>query len=158
MPKITPFLWFDQQAEEAANFYTSIFKNSKIDAVTRYGDTGPGPKGSVMTVAFTLDGQPFSALNGGPNYKFNPAVSFVVHCDSQQEVDDYWDKLTAGGKEIACGWLCDKYGLSWQIVPKRFLEMITDSDPQKKERVMKAMMTMKKLDLPVLEAAYRGDK
>src|SRR5690242_18627484 len=105
MPKITPFLWFDQQAEEAANFYTSIFKNSKIDAVTRYGDTGPGPKGSVMTVAFTLDGQPFSALNGGPNYKFNPAVSFVVHCDSQQEVDDYWDKLTAGGKEIACGWL-----------------------------------------------------
>jgi predicted 3-demethylubiquinone-9 3-methyltransferase (glyoxalase superfamily) len=156
MPKITPFLWFDQQAEEAAHFYTSIFKNSKIEAVTRYGDAGPGPKGSVMTVAFHLDGQFFTALNGGPAHKFNEAVSFVVHCDTQQEVDHLWTQLTAGGKEVACGWLKDRYGLAWQIVPKRFIEMMLDPDPQRKERLMKAMLTMKKLDLAVLEAAYHG--
>jgi predicted 3-demethylubiquinone-9 3-methyltransferase (glyoxalase superfamily) len=157
MPKITPFLWFDQQAEEAANFYTSVFKNSKIDRITRYGDAGPGPKGSVMTVGFQLDGQPFTALNGGPTHKFNEAISFVVHCDSQPEVDHLWTQLTAGGKEIACGWLKDKYGLAWQIVPQRFIEMLLDPDLQKKERVMRAMMPMKKLDLAVLEAAYKGE-
>jgi predicted 3-demethylubiquinone-9 3-methyltransferase (glyoxalase superfamily) len=156
MPKITPFLWFDQQAEEAAQLYTSIFKNSKIQAVTRYGEAGPGPQGSVMTVAFELDGQPFTALNGGPAHKFNEAVSFVVHCDTQQEVDEIWAQLTAGGQEIACGWLKDKYGLAWQIVPKAFLEMIQDPDPQRKDRVMKAMFQMKKLDIAALEAAARG--
>jgi predicted 3-demethylubiquinone-9 3-methyltransferase (glyoxalase superfamily) len=156
MPNITPFLWFDQQAEEAAHFYTSIFKNSKIETVTRYGDAGPGPKGTVMTVAFQLDGQHFTALNGGPVHKFNEAVSFVVHCDTQQEVDDLWTQLTAGGKEIACGWLKDKYGLAWQIVPKRFIEMMLDPDPQRKERLMRAMLPMKKLDVAILEAAYHG--
>jgi len=154
MPKITPFLWFDQQAEEAANFYTSVFKNSQINAVTRYTEAGPGPAGTAMTVAFTLDGQPFTALNGGPSYTFNEAVSFVVHCEDQAEVDHLWSQLTAGGKEVACGWLKDKYGLAWQIVPKRFLELMMDPDPVRKQRVMKAMFQMKKLDLPVLEAAY----
>ena len=154
MPKITPFLWFDQQAEEAANFYTSVFKNSQINGVTRYTEAGPGPAGTAMTVAFTLDGQPFTALNGGPSYTFNEAVSFVVHCEDQAEVDHLWSQLTAGGKEVACGWLKDKYGLAWQIVPKRFLELMMDPDPVRKQRVMKAMFQMKKLDLPVLEAAY----
>jgi predicted 3-demethylubiquinone-9 3-methyltransferase (glyoxalase superfamily) len=115
--KITPFLWFDSQAEEAATFYTSVFPNSKITAVTRYGDSGPGPSGSAMTVAFELDGQPFTALNGGPYFKFTEAVSFVVHCESQPEVDEFWAKLSAGGQEVQCGWLKDKYGLSWQVVP-----------------------------------------
>ena len=155
MPKITPFLWFDHQAEEAANFYTSVFKNSKVGAIARYSEAGPGPAGSVMTVEFTLDGQPFTALNGGPHYTFNEAVSFVVHCEDQAEVDQVWAQLTAGGKEVQCGWLKDKYGLAWQIVPKRFLELIMDPDPVRKGRVMKAMFQMKKLDLPKLEAAYR---
>ena len=155
--KITPFLWFDTQAEEAAQFYTSIFPNSKIDSIARYSAAGPGPAGSVMTVAFQLDGLPFTALNGGPVYNFNNAVSFVVHCDSAEEVDHYWERLTAGGKEIQCGWLTDKFGLAWQIVPKAFLEMIKDPDPARKERLMKAMFPMKKLDLALLEAAYRGD-
>lgn len=153
---ITPFLWFDHQAEEAANFYTSIFKNSKIDSVTRYGEAGPGPAGSVMTVAFRLNGQSFTALNGGPNFKFTEAISFVAHCDTQAEVDDLWTKLTADGQEVQCGWLKDKYGLSWQVVPNALLEMIKDSDAQRKQRVTKAMLQMKKLDIAALEAAYHG--
>lgn len=154
--KITPFLWFDHEAEEAARFYTSIFKNSKIEAITRYGDSGPGPEGSVMTVAFELDGQKFTALNGGPVFHFTEAVSFVVHCEDQTEVDEMWQKLSAGGKEIQCGWLKDKYGLAWQIVPVAFFEMITDKDPARKERVMKAMMQMTKMDIAALEAAYHA--
>jgi len=152
--KITPFLWFDHQAEEAATFYTSIFKNSKIETVTRYGDAGPGPKGSVMTIAFELDGQKFVALNGGPHYQFTPAISFVVNCEGQEEVDHYWEKLTAGGKEIQCGWLVDKYGVSWQVVPKALIEMLTDKDPARSQRAMKAMFQMKKIDLARLKAAY----
>jgi predicted 3-demethylubiquinone-9 3-methyltransferase (glyoxalase superfamily) len=154
--KITPFLWFDHEAEEAAGYYTSIFKNSKIEAITRYGETGPGPQGSVMTVAFELDGQKFMALNGGPAFHFTEAISFVVNCEDQKEVDEMWEKLSAGGQEIQCGWLKDKYGLAWQIVPAAFFDMITDPDPARKERVMKAMMTMKKMDLAGLEAAYRA--
>jgi predicted 3-demethylubiquinone-9 3-methyltransferase (glyoxalase superfamily) len=157
MPKITPFLWFNDKAEEAANFYVSIFPNSKILSVSRYGDAGPGPKGSVMTVAFELDGEPFTALNGGPNFTFTPAVSFVVHCDRQQEVDDYWAKLTAGGKPVQCGWLEDKYGLSWQIVPKVLMRLLQDKDPAKSRRVMKAMMQMVKIDIAQLEAAAVGE-
>lgn len=155
--KITPFLWFDTQAEEAAQFYTSIFPNSRITALTRYSDAGPGPKGSVMTVAFELDGQKFTALNGGPAHaQFTEAISFVVNCESQQEVDHLWEKLTEGGAEIACGWLKDKYGLRWQIVPVAFLRLVQDPDPARKDRVMKAMFTMKKLDMAALEAAYEG--
>ncbi len=153
--KITPFLWFDQQAEEAVAFYTSIFPNSRIITTTRYTDAGPGPKGSVMTVAFELEGQNFTAINGGPHFKFTEAISFVVNCESQQEVDHYWEKLTAGGQEVQCGWLKDKYGLSWQIVPTGFIELLKNSNPEQTQRVMKAMFQMKKLDLPLLEAAYR---
>jgi len=152
--KITPFLWFDNQAEEAARFYTSVFRNSRIEAVTRYGESGPGPKGSVMTVAFELDGQKFTALNGGPAFKFTEAVSFVVHCETQQEVDQMWEKLSAGGQEVECGWVKDKYGLSWQIVPNVLFEMLQDKDAERKERVMKAMLQMKKLDIARLDAAY----
>jgi predicted 3-demethylubiquinone-9 3-methyltransferase (glyoxalase superfamily) len=141
--KISPFLWFDHQAEQAAKFYTSIFKNSKIEAVTRYGEAGPGPKGSVMTVAFELDGQKFTALNGGPVFKFSEAVSFVVTCETQQEVDEFWKKLAEGGQIVECGWLKDKYGLSWQIVPAVLLEMMKDQDVVRKERVVKAMLKMK---------------
>jgi predicted 3-demethylubiquinone-9 3-methyltransferase (glyoxalase superfamily) len=151
--KITPFLWFDYQADEAATFYTSIFKNSKIETVTRYGDAGPGPKGSVMTIAFELDGQKFVALNGGPQYQFNPAVSFVVNCETQEEVDHYWETLTAGGKEIQCGWLVDKYGVSWQIVPTVMIDMLRDENAARTQRVMKAMMQMKKIDIAGLKAA-----
>jgi predicted 3-demethylubiquinone-9 3-methyltransferase (glyoxalase superfamily) len=154
--KITPFLWFDNQAEEAATFYTSVFPNSKITAVTRYGEAGPGPGGSVMTVAFELDGQPFSALNGGPHFKFTEAVSFVVHCETQPEVDEFWEKLSEGGQEVQCGWLKDKYGLSWQIVPAVLIEMMKDQNAARKERVVKAFMRMKKLEIAVLEAAWRG--
>jgi predicted 3-demethylubiquinone-9 3-methyltransferase (glyoxalase superfamily) len=153
--KITPFLWFDHQAEEAAQFYTSIFKNSRIESVIRYGDSGPGPKGTVMTVAFELDGQKFTALNGGPVFKFTEAVSFVVKCDSQEQVNEMWDKLSAGGREVECGWVKDKYGLSWQIVPTVLIEMLEDQDAERKERVMKAMLKMKKLDIAGLDAAYR---
>jgi predicted 3-demethylubiquinone-9 3-methyltransferase (glyoxalase superfamily) len=153
--KITPFLWFDHQAEEAANFYVSIFPNSSVEKVHRYGDSGPGPAGSVMTVAFRLEGQPFTALNGGPIFKFTEAISFVVHCENQDEVDKYWDQLSQSGQETQCGWLKDKFGLSWQIVPQAFLEMIQDKDPAKVGRVMKAMMQMKKLDVAELEKAYR---
>jgi predicted 3-demethylubiquinone-9 3-methyltransferase (glyoxalase superfamily) len=154
--KITPFLWFDHQAEEAAAFYTSVFPNSKITAVTRYGEAGPGPSGSVMTVAFELDGQPFTALNGGPHFKFTEAVSFVVHCEMQPEVDEFWEKLSEGGQEVQCGWLKDKYGLSWQIVPVVLIEMMKDQDAARKERVVKAFMQMKKLEISDLEEAWRG--
>ena len=151
--KITPFLWFDHQAEEAANFYTSIFPNSKIVKVIRYGKNGPGPAGSAMTVEFQLEGQTFVALNGGPHFKFTEAVSFVVNCQSQDEVDRYWEKLSAGGAEIQCGWLKDKFGLSWQIVPTALPELLNDPDPKKSERVMKVMLTMKKLDIAALKKA-----
>ena len=155
LQKISPFLWFDHQAEEAARFYTSVFKNSRIGAVTRYGEAGPGPKGSVMTVAFELDGQAFTALNGGPVFKFTEAVSFVVNCENQQEVYEMWEKLSDGGKEVECGWVKDKYGLAWQIVPTVLMEMLQDRDAERKERVMQAMLKMKKLDIAGLEAAYR---
>ena len=152
--RITPFLWFDRQAEEAANFYVSIFPNSKIGSISRYGEAGSGPKGSVMTVAFDLDGLSFTALNGGPMFKFTEAISLVVHCETQAEVDHYWDKLSAEGSEVQCGWLKDKYGLSWQIVPNALIELVQDKDPAKSQRVMAAMMQMKKIDIAGLKAAY----
>lgn len=154
MQKITPFLWFDNQAEEAANFYVSIFKNSKIGAVRRYGEAGPGPKGSVMTIAFQLEGQEFVALNGGPHFKFTPAISLFVDCKDQQEVDELWEKLSAGGRKDRCGWLQDKFGLSWQIVPKQLIEMLGDKDPAKSQSVMKAMLQMDKIDVAGLRRAY----
>jgi predicted 3-demethylubiquinone-9 3-methyltransferase (glyoxalase superfamily) len=157
MPAITPMLWFDKEAEEAARFYVSVFPNSKITATSRYGDAGPGPKGSVMTVAFELDGNPFTALNGGPLFKFNESVSFVIHCKDQAEVDRYWEKLVAGGgRHSDCGWLKDRYGLSWQVTPDMLLELITQPDDAKKQRVMKAMMQMQKLDIAVLRKAAEG--
>jgi predicted 3-demethylubiquinone-9 3-methyltransferase (glyoxalase superfamily) len=152
--KITTFLWFDNNAEEAAKFYVSVFKNSRILETTRYTDAGPGPEGSVMTVSFELDGEQFTALNAGPQFKFTEAISLVVHCESQEEVDYFWDKLTAdGGQESDCGWLKDKYGLSWQITPDALIELIKDSDRAKVKRVMEAMMKMKKLDIKTLEQA-----
>jgi predicted 3-demethylubiquinone-9 3-methyltransferase (glyoxalase superfamily) len=156
MHKITPFLWFDKEAEEAARFYCSIFKNSKVGTIARYGEAGPGPKGSVMTVAFELDGQPFTALNGGPHFKFTEAVSFVVNCRDQAEVDELWDKLSAGGETSRCGWLKDKYGLSWQIVPTALMELASDPDPKKSARVMQAMLQMTKIDIAKLKAAHAG--
>jgi predicted 3-demethylubiquinone-9 3-methyltransferase (glyoxalase superfamily) len=147
MQKITPFLWFDNQAEEAAKFYVSIFKKSRIVKITRYGDAGPGPKGSVMTVAFRLEGHDFLALNGGPQFKFTHAISLVVNCKTQKEVDDLWRKLTAGGQEEQCGWLRDKYGLSWQIVPTLLGEMAGDKNQKKSQSVMNAMLQMVKLDI-----------
>mgnify|MGYP001027867753 CR=1 FL=1 len=155
--RITPFLWFDSQAEEAANLYVSIFKNSKVGTITRYGDTGPGAKGSVMTVAFTLDGQEFVALNGGPQFPFTEAVSFMVNCDSQEEIDYYWQKLSAGGEEIQCGWLKDKFGLRWQIVPTEFFELVSKGTQEQSDRVMAAMMEMVKMDLAKLKRAYNGN-
>jgi predicted 3-demethylubiquinone-9 3-methyltransferase (glyoxalase superfamily) len=157
MQKITTFLWFDGKAEEAANFYTSLFKDSKILHVARYGDAGPGPKGSVMLVTFQLEGQKFIALNGGPQYSFTPAISLFVDCDSQAEVDNLWDKLTAGGQEVQCGWLQDKFGLSWQIIPRALMEMMQDRDPVKSQRAFKAMLEMKKIDIAGLQRAYRGE-
>jgi predicted 3-demethylubiquinone-9 3-methyltransferase (glyoxalase superfamily) len=155
MHKITPFLWFDDKAEEAMNFYVSIFKNSKVGNVTRYGDAGPGPKGTVMSATFQLDGQDFFALNGGPLFKFTEAVSFFVNCETQEEVDELWEKLTAdGGSPQRCGWLKDKYGLSWQIIPKALGEMLGDKDPQKSQRVMQAMLKMNKIDIQRLKEAY----
>jgi len=154
--KITTFLWFDNNAEEAVNFYVSIFKNSKVLNTLRYGDAGPGPKGTVMTIAFELDGQQFTALNGGPHFKFTEAISLVVHCQTQEEVDHFWEKLSEGGQKVDCGWLKDKFGLSWQITPDVLLELLQDSDNQKSERVMKAMMTMKKLDIARLKQAAAG--
>ncbi len=166
MPKITPCLWFDNQAEEAANFYVSVFsgrggKNSKILHVARYGEAGAQasgrPKGSVMTVIFQLEGQDFMGLNGGPIFKFSEAVSFMVNCQTQEEVDYFWEKLSQGGEEGPCGWLKDKYGLSWQIVPTALGEMVQDKDPKKSERVMQAMLQMKKLEIEKLKLAYEEE-
>jgi predicted 3-demethylubiquinone-9 3-methyltransferase (glyoxalase superfamily) len=154
MQTITPFLWFDDKAEEAAQFYTSIFPNSTIGEVRRYGDAGPGPKGSAMSVSFNLDGQDFIALNGGPHYSFTPAVSFFVNCETQAEVDRLWDSLCDGGKPLRCGWLTDRYGLSWQIVPSALGRLLGDPDPAKSRRVMAAMMQMIKLDADALQRAY----
>ena len=154
MQKITPFLWFDANAEEAARFYTSIFKPSKIRTVTRYGEAGPGPKGSVMTVVFELAEQEFIALNGGPEFKFTEAISFVVNCETQAEVDELWEKLSAGGKPNRCGWLKDKFGVSWQIVPTVLGRLLGDKDPAKAQRVMKAMLQMDKIDIKRLQQAY----
>jgi predicted 3-demethylubiquinone-9 3-methyltransferase (glyoxalase superfamily) len=156
MHKITPFLWFDDQAEEAMNHYVSIFKNSKVGKITRYGDAGPGPKGSVMIASFELEGQPFTALNGGPQFKFTEAVSFVVDCETQAEVDELWEKLSAGGQEGQCGWLKDKFGLSWQIVPKALIELMSDPDPEKSRRVTEAMMQMTRIDIARLRQAHAG--
>jgi predicted 3-demethylubiquinone-9 3-methyltransferase (glyoxalase superfamily) len=154
MQKITPFLWFDNQAEEAMNHYLSIFKNAKVVSIMRYGDAGPGPKGDVMAATFQLDGQEFIALNGGPHFKFNEAVSMFVNCESQEEVDDLWEKLSTGGSTGQCGWLTDKYGLSWQVVPTVLGTMLQDKDAQRSARVMKAMMQMGKLDIGILKQAY----
>lgn len=154
MARITPMLWFDHQAEEAARFYASIFPNSKIGAISRYGESGPGPKGSVMVVAFELDGRPFTALNGGPMFKFTEAISLVVNCADQKEVDHYWDRLTDGGAPVQCGWLKDKYGLSWQVVPTILPELMSGSDPVRSQRVVAAMMHMVKLDIGQLKKAY----
>ena len=153
MQKITPFLWFDNNAEEAVNFYCSIFKNSKIGGFARYGDAGPGPKGQVMTASFELFGQKFAALNGGPLFKFTEAISFVVNCESQEEVDEYWDKLSEGGEKSRCGWLKDKFGLSWQIVPTVLSELLQSKDPGRSKRVMNAMLKMDKLDIKTLKQA-----
>jgi predicted 3-demethylubiquinone-9 3-methyltransferase (glyoxalase superfamily) len=157
MQKIAPFLWFDGKAEEAAEFYTSVFKNSKILHIARYGEAGPGPKGSVMMATFQIEGQEFMALNGGPQYTFSPAISFFVNCETQAEVDGLWDKLSAGGREGQCGWLQDKYGVSWQIVPKALMELMKDKDPVKSQRVFKAMLQMTKIDIEGLKRAYRGE-
>ena len=156
MQKITPFLWFDGKAEEAMNFYMSIFENSKVVNVSRYGEAGPGPKGSVMTAMFELCGQSFVALNGGPQYRFTPAVSFFVNCETQDEVDRYWDALVAGGAPVQCGWLTDKYGLSWQIVPTALPAMLQDKNAERSRRVMQAMFKMIKLDIAELQRAYDG--
>ena len=155
MQKITTFLWFDNQAEEAAKLYVSLFKNSKIGSISRYGDAGPGPKGSVMMVTFQLDGQEFMALNGGPEFKFTPAISLFVNCETQQEVDELWDKLSEGGRKDRCGWLTDKYGLSWQIIPSALGKLMSGPDPEKSKRVMKAMLQMDKIDIAGLERAYQ---
>jgi predicted 3-demethylubiquinone-9 3-methyltransferase (glyoxalase superfamily) len=157
MQKITPFLWFDDNAEAAVNFYTSLFKDSKIESVSHYGDEGYGEQGKVMSVNFQLNGQKFIALNGGPVYKFNPAISFFVNCESQEEVDFLWEKLTDGGEEVQCGWLTDKYGVSWQIIPSILGELLGDKDPEKAGRVMKAMLKMIKIDINKLKEAYSNN-
>jgi predicted 3-demethylubiquinone-9 3-methyltransferase (glyoxalase superfamily) len=158
MQKITPFLWFDDKAEEAVNFYLSIFKNSRIGSITRYAKEAAAasgrPEGTVMTVAFQLHGQEFVALNGGPHFKFSEAISFVVYCETQQEVDEFWEKLSAGGEKSRCGWLKDKYGLSWQIVPTVLVKLMQDKDPEKSKRVMHAMLQMDKIDINRLQQAY----
>jgi predicted 3-demethylubiquinone-9 3-methyltransferase (glyoxalase superfamily) len=156
MQKITPFLWFDGCAEEAMNHYVSIFKNSKAGSAMRYGDAGPGPKGAVMSVTFQLDGHEFFALNGGPQFKFTEAISLFVSCETQQEVDYFWDRLGAGGQTNRCGWLKDKFGLSWQVVPAALGQMLRDPDTARATRVMKVMMTMEKLDIARLQKAYAG--
>ncbi len=153
MQKVTPFLWFDSQAEEAMKFYTSIFKNSKVGRISRYGDGGPGPKGTVMSVTFQLEGQEFMALNGGPLFTFNHAISFFVNCETQEEVDELLDKLSAGGKKERCGWLVDKFGLSWQIIPKILGELLQGQDPEKSKRVVNAMLQMNKIDIAALKRA-----
>ncbi len=154
MHKITPFLWFNDNLEEALNFYASIFKNSKIGNVTRYGDAGPGPKGTVMSATFELEGQEFYALNGGPMFKFTEAISFFINCETQQEVDELWEKLSEGGEKSRCGWLKDKFGLSWQVIPTTLGKMLGDKDPAKSGRVMQAMMQMSKIDIAALKQAY----
>jgi predicted 3-demethylubiquinone-9 3-methyltransferase (glyoxalase superfamily) len=153
MPEITPFLWFDTEGEDAANFYISVFPNSKIVHVARYGAAGPRPEGMAMTVSFELDGKKFVALNGGPEFKFNQSVSFLVNCKNQDEVDAYWSKLSDGGEEGPCGWLKDKYGLSWQIIPTALTDLLSDPDREKANRVMQAMLSMKKIEIDALERA-----
>lgn len=155
MQKITPFLWFDGKAEEAMNFYTAIFKNSGIGRIMYYGEQGPGPKGTVMSVTFQLDGQEFMAINGGPGFVFSPAISFFVNCETQEEVDELWEKLSEGGEKLQCGWLKDKYGVSWQIVPSALGEMLNDADVAKSSSVMRAMLQMKKIDIETLKQAYQ---
>jgi predicted 3-demethylubiquinone-9 3-methyltransferase (glyoxalase superfamily) len=157
MQKITPFLWFDDKAEEAMNFYVSIFKNSKAGAVTRYGEAGPGPEGSVMSVTFQLDGQEFMALNGGPYFTFSPAISLFVNCETQEEVDELWAKLSEGGEEEPCGWLKDKFGVSWQIVPSDLMNYIYGEDAEKSQRAMNAMLQMKKIDIETIRLAYNQE-
>jgi predicted 3-demethylubiquinone-9 3-methyltransferase (glyoxalase superfamily) len=154
MKKITPFLWFDGQAEEAMNFYTSIFKNSKIVSVMHYGDAEPRSKGKVMSATFEIQGQEFIVLNGGPHFKFSPAISFFVNCETQEEVDELWEKLSEGGKTNRCGWLDDKFGVSWQIVPTALGVMLQDKDAEKSQKVMAAMLQMDKLDIETLKRAY----
>ena len=153
MPTITPWLWFDTEAEDAATFYTSVFPNSRITEIARYGSAGPRPEGMVMTVAFELDGQPFAALNGGPDFTFNEAISFEVSCDTQEEVDEYWRTLSEGGEEGPCGWLKDKFGVSWQIIPTALPRLLSDPDQEKSQRVMQAMLSMKKIEIDALERA-----
>ena len=153
MPAITPCLWFDTEGEEAANFYTSVVKNSRILDITRYGEAGPRDAGTVMTVTFELDGQKYVALNGGPDFTFSEAISFQIECHSQEEVDEYWSRLSEGGEEGPCGWLKDRFGLSWQIVPTRLMELIQDTDPETSQRVMAAMLQMRKIDIETLEQA-----
>jgi predicted 3-demethylubiquinone-9 3-methyltransferase (glyoxalase superfamily) len=154
MPKIVPFLWFNNEAEEAMKFYVSIFKNSKIISINRYGEAGPGPTGTVMSGTFQLEGQEFMALNGGPHFKFTPAISLFVNCETQKEVDELWQKLAEGGKKERCGWLTDKYGLSWQIIPTALGKMLGDKDPEKSKRVMQAMLQMQKIEIDGLKRAY----
>jgi predicted 3-demethylubiquinone-9 3-methyltransferase (glyoxalase superfamily) len=156
MQKITPFLWFDNQAEEAANHYVSIFGNSRILKTVRYGESGPGPKGAVMTVSFEINGQQFTALNGGPKFGFSEAISFVVSCETQAEIDSLWERLSAGGKESRCGWLKDRYGLSWQLVPTVLPELLGDKDSARAQRAMQAMLKMGKLDIAALKRAHQG--
>ncbi len=157
MQKITPYLWFDDNAEEAAHFYVSIFKNSKIGSVTRYGDAGPGPKGKVMIMTFEIEGLEFVALNGGPQFKFTEAISLFVNCATQAEVDELWEKLSAGGEKGPCGWLKDKYGLSWQIIPQALMDLMQDQDPEKSRRVTEAMLKMSKIDIAALRRAYEQE-
>jgi predicted 3-demethylubiquinone-9 3-methyltransferase (glyoxalase superfamily) len=154
MQKIIPYLWFDDKAEEAVNLYVSVFKDSKIVRLTRYGEAGPGPKGTVMSAAFQLEGQDFLALNGGPLFAFTPAISLFVNCETQQEVDELWEKLSAGGKKERCGWLKDKYGLSWQIIPSVLGKLLQGKDPKKAQKVMQAMLQMDKIDIKTLQQAY----
>ena len=158
MPQISPMLWFDTEAEEAAEFYVSVFPNSKIASVSHYNDAGPRPAGMVLTVAFVLDGEPYVALNGGPDHKFNEAISFVINCSDQQEVDYYWAKLSEGGEEGPCGWLKDRYGLSWQVVPDGLIELLSSPDQGRATRAVRAMLAMSKLDLAAIQAAADGSK
>ena len=157
MKPITPCLWFDNNAEEAVNFYISIFKNSRVKTVSRYSEAGPGEPGSVLTIVFEINGQEFMALNGGPQFKFSEAISFVIYCDTQAELDDYWQKLTAEGQEVQCGWLTDKFGLSWQVVPTITEKLLTDPDPEKVRRVSEAVLKMVKLDIAEMVRAYEGE-
>lgn len=157
MQKITPFLWFDDQAEEAVNFYTSLFRDSKLGEVSRYGEAGPLPAGTVMTVSFELMGQEFTALNGGPEFQFTPAISFFVHCETQEEVDFYWEKLSEGGEEMPCGWVTDRFGVTWQVIPDALMDYIQGDDPAAAQRATEAMFQMKKIELEAIRKAYEQD-